>query len=105
MELETYKNIVAEMGHSAQLMIKSHHPDSTLISERQNALEHLVRTLQTKTTLRQRRLMESLFRHEYFAESAELESWIADNLQQACSEDYGQDYEHLIVRCLELLLL
>ncbi|CAH0552966.1 unnamed protein product [Brassicogethes aeneus] len=97
LELDTYNNIVSEMGHGAQAMIKSDHPDSKLIGERQNSLEHLVRKLQKKTAVRQHRLMESLFRHEYFAESAELERWIADNLQQASSEDYGQDYEHLIV--------
>lgn len=39
--------------------------------------------------------MESLFRHEYFLESDELEQWIAEQMQQASSEDYGQDYEHL----------
>jgi spectrin beta len=42
--------------------------------------------------------MESLFRHEYFLESEELDRWIAENLQQASSEDYGQDYEHLLVK-------
>lgn len=90
------------MGHGAQAMIKSGHPDSKLIAERQSSLEHLVRLLQRKAAIRQHRLMESLFRHEYFVESEELERWIADNLQQASSEDYGQDYEHLIVNFLFL---
>ncbi|CAG9824099.1 unnamed protein product [Phaedon cochleariae] len=96
LELDTYNNIISEMGHGAQAMIKSGHPDSKAISERQSSLEHLVRSLQRKAAVRQHRLMESLFRHEYFAESEELETWIAENLQQASSEDYGQDYEHLI---------
>ncbi|VEN48181.1 unnamed protein product [Callosobruchus maculatus] len=97
LELDTYNNIILEMGHGAQAMIKSGHPDSKLISQRQAGLEHLVRSLQRKAAIRQHRLMESLFRHEYFAESAELESWITENLQQASSEDYGQDYEHLLL--------
>ncbi|KAL1509008.1 hypothetical protein ABEB36_003816 [Hypothenemus hampei] len=97
LELDTYNNIIAEMGHGAQAMIKSGHPDSKLIAERQSGLEHLVRSLQRKAAVRQHRLMESLFRHEYFAESDELETWIAENLQQASSEDYGQDYEHLLI--------
>uniref|UniRef100_V5GNX9 Spectrin beta chain, non-erythrocytic 5 n=1 Tax=Anoplophora glabripennis TaxID=217634 RepID=V5GNX9_ANOGL len=97
LELDTYNNIISEMGHGAQAMIKSGHPDSKLIAERQSSLEHLVRLLQRKAAIRQHRLMESLFRHEYFVESEELERWIADNLQQASSEDYGQDYEHLIL--------
>ncbi|KAJ8962237.1 hypothetical protein NQ318_018209 [Aromia moschata] len=97
LELDTYNNIISEMGHGAQAMIKSGHPDSKLIAERQSSLEHLVRSMQRKAAIRQHRLMESLFRHEYFAESEELERWIAENLQQACSEDYGQDYEHLLL--------
>lgn len=99
MELDTYNNIISEMGHGAQQMIKAEHPDSKLLAERQAALERLARALQRKAAIRQRRLMESLFRHEYFAESEELDTWIAENLQHASSEDYGQDFEHLLVSC------
>ncbi|XP_044756004.1 spectrin alpha chain isoform X2 [Coccinella septempunctata] len=97
LELDTYKNIIAEMGRGVQELTKTNHPESKTIIERQSSLEHLVRSLQRKAALRQHRLMESLFRHEYFSESEELEDWILDNLQQASSEDYGQDYEHLII--------
>ncbi|KAK9874725.1 hypothetical protein WA026_005540 [Henosepilachna vigintioctopunctata] len=97
LELDTYKNIITEMGRGVQELTKMNHPESKTITERQANLEHLVRSLQRKSTLRQHRLMESLFRHEYFSESAELEDWILENLQQASSEDYGQDYEHLIL--------
>lgn len=31
------------------------------------------------------------------SESDELEQWIKENMQAAASEDYGQDYEHLLV--------
>ncbi|XP_048516488.1 spectrin beta chain, non-erythrocytic 1 isoform X6 [Dendroctonus ponderosae] len=97
LELDTYNNIISEMGHGAQAMIKSGHPESKLIAERQSSLEHLVRLLQRKAAIRQHRLMESLFGHEYFVESGELESWIAENALQASSADYGQDYEHLLL--------
>lgn len=85
------------MGHGAQAMVKSGHPDSKQIEERQAGVERLARSIQRKAVARQQKLMESLFRHEYFVESEELESWIAENLQHASSEDYGQDYEHLLV--------
>lgn len=97
MELDTYNGIITEMGRGAQAMIQSGHPEAKLIAERQATLEHLIRSLQRRAALRQQRLMESLFRHEYFLESGELENWIAEQLQQASSEDYGQDYEHLLV--------
>lgn len=85
------------MGRTAQATVQSGHPEGKLIAERQASLEHLTRSLQKRAALRQQRLMESLFRHEYFSESQELEQWIAEQMQQASSEDYGQDYEHLLV--------
>ena len=36
--------------------------------------------------------------HEFMRESGDVEEWIAQQLQTASSEDYGQDYEHLQVR-------
>ncbi|XP_031334782.1 spectrin beta chain, non-erythrocytic 1 isoform X2 [Photinus pyralis] len=97
LELDTYNSIIAEMGRSAQGLIMSGHPESKAIAERQATLEHLVRSLQRRAAARQHRLMESLFRHEYFLESGDLERWIMEKLQQATSEDYGLDYEHLII--------
>lgn len=85
------------MGRTARAIVQSGHPEAKLINERQATLEHLVRSLQKRAGLRQQRLMESLFRHEYFSESQELEQWMAEQLQHASSEDYGQDYEHLLV--------
>ena len=43
--------------------------------------------------------MDSKHRHEYFRESDDLERWIAEQLQAAGSDDYGTDYEHLLVGC------
>lgn len=97
LELDTYNSIIVEMGCGAQALIASGHPESKAISERQATLEHLVRSLQRRAAVRQHRLMESLFRHEYFSESSDLERWISEQQQQAASEDYGQDYEHLLV--------
>ena len=36
--------------------------------------------------------------HEFMRESGDVEEWIAQQLQTASAEDYGQDYEHLQVR-------
>lgn len=95
--MDTYNGIIIEMGRGAQAMVQTLHPESKAISERQSGLEHLMRALQRRAALRQHRLMESLFRHEYFVESGELDNWISEQIQQASSEDYGQDYEHLLV--------
>lgn len=46
---------------------------------------------------RQLRLMESMYRHEYLLASAELEQWIREQMLTATSEEYGQDFEHLLL--------
>lgn len=97
LELDTYSAIIQEMGHTAQLMVTSKHPDSKAIASKQQMIEKMLKSLQKLATQRQVRLMESLYRHEYFAESADLENWIKEQEQAVNSEDYGQDYEHLLV--------
>lgn len=97
LELDTYNGIVTEMGHTASTMINSKHPDSKAIGNKQQAIVQQMRALQRLATVRQQRLMESMYRHEYFLESRELEQWIKEQEQAAASEDYGQDYEHLLL--------
>lgn len=97
LELDTYSGIISEMGHNAASMITAKHPDSKLIAAKQQLIEKMFKSLQRLSGQRQIRLMESMYRHEYFAESAELEQWIKELEQAASSEDYGQDYEHLLV--------
>nr|CAD7456119.1 unnamed protein product [Timema tahoe] len=97
LELDTYSGIVNEMGHTAAAMVNAKHPDAKVIAARQQLISQQMRTLQRLATSRQQRLMESMYRHEYFQESAELEQWIKEQVQTAASEDYGQDYEHLML--------
>lgn len=97
LELDTYSGIISEMGHTAAAMVAAKHPDSKLIADKQQLIEKMFKSLQRLAGQRQMRLMESMYRHEYFMESAELEQWIREQEQAASSEDYGQDYEHLLV--------
>lgn len=85
------------MGHVATAMVTAKHPDSKLIAAKQQLIEKMFKSLQRLAGQRQMKLMESMYRHEYFMESAELEQWIKEQEQAASSEDYGQDYEHLLV--------
>ncbi|XP_012280338.1 spectrin beta chain, non-erythrocytic 5 isoform X2 [Orussus abietinus] len=97
LELDTYNAIVTEMGHTAAAMVNAKHPDSKAITSKQQSIAQQMRALQRLATARQQRLMESMYRHEYFLESRELEQWIKEQEQAAASEDYGQDYEHLLI--------
>jgi hypothetical protein len=104
LELDTYSGIANEMGHSAGAMVAAKHPDARAIATKQQLIQQQMRTLHRLATSRQQRLMESMYRHEYFVESAELEQWIREQVQTAASEDYGQDFEHLLVSELSMLL-
>ncbi|KAL1131759.1 hypothetical protein AAG570_011372 [Ranatra chinensis] len=97
LELDTYNAIVNEMGHVASSMVAAKHPDCKAIANKQAAIQQQMKTLQKLAAARQQKLMESMFRHEYISESGELEQWIRDQMQAASSEDYGQDYEHLLI--------
>ncbi|XP_045781545.1 spectrin beta chain, non-erythrocytic 2 [Maniola jurtina] len=97
LELDTYAAIIAEMGHVAASMAASGHPEGAALVSRHAQLADTLARLQRKAALRQAALVESVCRHEYLAESAELESWIQEQYAAASSEDYGQDYEHLLI--------
>ncbi|XP_039761830.1 spectrin beta chain, non-erythrocytic 5 isoform X2 [Pararge aegeria] len=97
LELDTYAAIISEMGHVAASMASSGHPEGAALVSRHEQLADTLARLQRKAALRQAALVESVCRHEYLAESAELESWIQEQYAAASSEDYGQDYEHLLI--------
>lgn len=97
LELDTYSGIVNEMGHNCSAMIASSHPDSKILSAKQQLIEKMLKSLQKLANQRQLALMACLYRHEYFLEVDEVEQWIREQEQTASSEDYGQDYEHLMV--------
>ncbi|XP_053955094.1 spectrin beta chain, non-erythrocytic 5 isoform X2 [Anastrepha ludens] len=95
LELDTYSGIVTEMGHNCAAMVAAGHPDSKILTAKQQLIDKMLKSLHKLASQRQMRLMESLYMHEYFLESDEVEQWIREQEQAASSEDYGQDYEHL----------
>ncbi|XP_059484234.1 spectrin beta chain, non-erythrocytic 2 isoform X2 [Neocloeon triangulifer] len=97
LQLDSYDGIISEMSRTAGAMVSANHPDSKIIKERQEALSRQLQLLMKQGRARQSKLVESLCVHEYFAESAEFEQYVKDNEQNALSEDYGSDYEHLLL--------
>ena len=97
LEIDTYAGLVKEMGATADAMVKSNHPESKLIKNRQQVIQQDLLDLQKLSAHLRQKLMESMYRHEYFREAEDLEKWIAEQMQTASSEDFGQDYEHLLV--------
>ncbi|XP_041968361.1 spectrin beta chain, non-erythrocytic 2 isoform X3 [Aricia agestis] len=96
LELDTYAAIIAEMGHTAAALAASGAGGAALTQRHAQLADSLAR-LQRRAADHQAALVESVCRHEYMAESEELENWIHEQYAAASSEDYGQDYEHLLI--------
>lgn len=47
---------------------------------------------------REQRLQDAFYLHEFKRESSEMEEWISQEHLIASSDDYGSDYEHVLVR-------
>ncbi|KAF9795646.1 hypothetical protein SFRURICE_005764, partial [Spodoptera frugiperda] len=78
LELDTYAAIISEMGHVATSMANGGHPEGEALLARHALLAESLARLQRLAAQRQKALVESVCRHEYLAESAELESWIQE---------------------------
>jgi len=97
LELDTYSGLINEMGNMGQAMVSANHPDSKVITQRMQLLNQGMKNLQKLASQRRQRLVDSVSRHEYLREAESILAWISEQMITAASEDYGQDYEHLLV--------
>lgn len=97
LELDTYSGLINEMGNMGQAMVSAGHPDSKVITQRQQLLAQGMKSLQKLASQRRQKLVDSVSRHEYLREAESILAWISEQMVTATSEDFGQDYEHLLV--------
>ncbi|XP_078262240.1 spectrin beta chain, non-erythrocytic 5 [Rhinoraja longicauda] len=67
-----------------------------MVDEPQEHLRRRLEELQDLWTSRMQKLEQTLVFHECVREMGELEDWIAQQLQAANSEDYGNDHQHVL---------
>ena len=60
--------------------------------------------LQTLTAARRSKLEESIKLHQYIRDVDEVVSWLKEKETVASSDDYGKDYDHLLVNNLPISL-
>ncbi|KAK2186885.1 hypothetical protein NP493_185g03007 [Ridgeia piscesae] len=94
-EVNACKGIVQALGKDSDKMKGSE--DAKDIANRQANLERQLRELEKGCVNRRNMLEESKKYHAYTRDCNELDEWIAEQMQVASSEDYGQDFEHLQV--------
>ncbi|XP_038646180.1 spectrin beta chain, non-erythrocytic 5 [Scyliorhinus canicula] len=67
-----------------------------MVDETQEQIRKQLKELRERSTVRMKKLEETLGFHEYLREIGELEAWITQQMQTASSEDYGNDYQHVL---------
>ena len=94
LEVDTYAGLLTEMKHQGK-KLQTNNPDESLLNQRMDDIDRLMKTLQSSLVDRRVLLKETLSLHEFHRESGNFLEWIQDQMQTASSDDYGQDYEHL----------
>lgn len=97
LEIDSYKGLVEELAHQAETLIELKHPDSKIIKNRMEAIEQDMKVLQNLCLTRRQKLLESKQEREFDKETEELDIWISEQMTHATSEDYGEDYEHVLM--------
>jgi spectrin beta len=96
-DVEGYVSVVEGLEQEARRLVRADHFDSTNISARQAQVDEQLAGLQTLTAARRSKLEESIQLHQYIRDVDEVVSWVKEKGSVASSDDYGKDYDHLLV--------
>ncbi|XP_060544187.1 spectrin beta chain, non-erythrocytic 5 [Pantherophis guttatus] len=100
-EIGIYQNLVMELEETAKTLPLSDsiHYDEVDMPQRQVHIK--LQELQTLAKARGKRLEETLELHDFLSEYEDLDGWINKQKQVASSEDYGPDYDHVLLLCVK----
>uniref|UniRef100_A0A673I813 Spectrin beta chain, non-erythrocytic 2-like n=1 Tax=Sinocyclocheilus rhinocerous TaxID=307959 RepID=A0A673I813_9TELE len=102
---EKINSIVTRAKHLATNQLKSNVKQAVRVwgleelNKPYNHMKSKLNEVQHSARVREQRLRETLHLHEFKRESAELEEWIAQQIQIAASNDFGSDYENALQLC------
>ncbi|KAI1295446.1 Spectrin alpha chain, non-erythrocytic 1 [Halotydeus destructor] len=97
LEVDTYFGLVNEMKMAAHKLASSKPPEEAVITDRTKELEMHLKELEQLLVQRKAKIIDSKHFHEYIRETDNFLNWIAEKMQTATSDDYGSDYEHLLL--------
>ncbi|KAG8194893.1 hypothetical protein JTE90_029184 [Oedothorax gibbosus] len=97
LEIDSYKGLVDELAAQADALIESNHQDSKIVKNRMEVINQEMKNIEKLCTVKREKLLESKSRHEFINETEELNVWISEQMTEATSEDFGEDYEHVLV--------
>ena len=105
LEVDTYSVIIKEMSrHSKELLeqlseisMADKVDEKRIIETRIEDIEQQMTRLQRMANQRRLRLIQAKHWHEFVRESDDLLQWVSEHMQMAMSDDFGKDYEHLLL--------
>ncbi|KAK9409730.1 spectrin beta chain non-erythrocytic 5-like [Crotalus adamanteus] len=84
-----------------QIEVKAHKQQISRVLEKGNAMAEDMCKPSRRIKEKSERLEETLELHDFLRECEDLEGWINEQKQVASSEDYGADYDHVLVLCVK----
>ncbi|KFP61901.1 Spectrin beta chain, non-erythrocytic 5, partial [Cariama cristata] len=98
-EIAIYQNMMKELSESAQTLPLVGSIQYVEVDAPKEQVHSRLQELQELATARGKKLDETLVLHEFLREYEDLQDWITQQKQTASSEDYGNDYEHVLQLC------
>ncbi|XP_051647894.1 spectrin beta chain, non-erythrocytic 5 isoform X2 [Manacus candei] len=98
-EIAIYQDLMKELSESAQSLPLVGFIQYTEVDAPKEQVRSRLQELQELSAARGKKLDETLVLHEFVREYEDLEDWITQQKQTASSEDYGNDYEHVLQLC------
>ncbi|NXO10573.1 SPTN5 protein, partial [Oriolus oriolus] len=98
-EIVIYQDLLKELSESAQTLPLVGSIQYIEVDAPREQVHSRLQELQELAAARGKKLDETLVLHEFLREYEDLEDWITQQKQTASSEDYGNDYEHILQLC------
>ncbi|KAM6392440.1 LOW QUALITY PROTEIN: spectrin beta chain, non-erythrocytic 5 [Pluvialis apricaria] len=98
-EIAIYQNLMKELSESAQGLPLVGSIEYVEVDAPKEQVHSRLQELQELAAARGKKLDDTLVLHEFLREYEDLQDWIAQQKQTASSEDYGNDYEHVLQLC------
>ncbi|NXX16052.1 SPTN5 protein, partial [Podargus strigoides] len=98
-EIAVYQNLMKDLSESAQTLPLVGSIQYVEVDAPKEQVNSRLQELQELAAARGKKLDETLVLHEFLREYEDLQDWITQQKQTASSEDYGNDYEHVLQLC------
>nr|XP_033806940.1 spectrin beta chain, non-erythrocytic 5 isoform X2 [Geotrypetes seraphini] len=96
-EIEIYQKRIAELTQTSQTLTAQGSVAYDEVDVPQNLIHSQLQDLQDHAAARWKKLTETLCFHEYLRESRVIQEWINQQKLTVNSNDYGNDYEHVLL--------